>query len=331
MQVCTALAILVKFRLVKYRQNKNKETVAEYALLPENVLLVLRYSRYMCHTQSKFGHEAALLVEELLRNGMDTASNIIQRSVANNSEEKAAAVDKKVILKHRDKIVELIEKMYLIRAPAPQPFENESGEVPILIVDVPSLFTPPDIDIKRLISGVEGQKFDKANDFNIFWMLNFERFHQDFRDELLRSAIESKIDSSAAECLQFLLQLMYTKTDPWQPSSSPIGYHEIKGTCEKNSENKTLVRHVEQYIQVLESDSLDIISRCTEVGGGQFVVQVKEAIDQLVWHCLENVIEEKYGAKALRIFRVIRLKKYGDFYFVSMAHTLMSTHFPQVH
>lgn len=298
------MAILIKFRLAHFRPSKHKESVAEYGLIPDNVLLVLRYSRYMCHIQSKFGHEAALIVEELLRSGMDTASNLIQRSVA-NSEEK----DKKVILKHRDRIVELIEKFYLIRAPSPIPFDSESEDVPVLVVDVPGLFLPPDIDVKKLISSIEGQKFDRASDYNIYWMLNFERFHQDFRDALLRSTVESKIDSSAAELMQFLLQLMYTKTDPWQPSSSPIGYHEIKGTCEKNSENKSLVRFIEQYIQVLESDSLNIISRCTEVGGGQFVVQVKEAIEQLVMHCLENVVEEKFGAKALRIFRVIKLKK----------------------
>lgn len=278
--------------------------MAEYGLLPENVLLVLRYSRYMCHIQSKFGHEAALIVEELLRSGMDTASNLIQRSVA-NSEEK----DKKVVLKHRDRIVELIEKLYLIRAPSPQPFEAETEDVPVLIVDVPSLFLPPDIDVKRLMSSIEGQKFERSSDYDVYWMLNFERFHQDFRDALLRCTVEAKIDSSASELLQFLLQLMYTKTDPWEAASSPIGYHEIKGTCEKNSETKELVRYVEQYIQVLESDSLKIITKCTEVGGGQFVVQVKEAIDQLVMHCLENVVEEKFGAKALRIFRVIRLKK----------------------
>lgn len=298
------MATLVKFRLAKFRPSKHKETVAEYGLIPENILLVLRYSRYMCHIQSKFGHEAALIIEEVLRSGMDTASNLIQRSVANREEK-----DNKLILKHRDRIVELIEKCYLIRAPAPQPFENESGDVPVLVTDVPTLFLPPEIDVKKLISSIEGQKFSDASDFNIYWMVNFERFHQDFRDALLRSTVETKIDANAAEMLQFLLQLMYTRTDPWQPNSSPIGFHEIKGTCEKNSQTKALVKHVESYLQVLESDSLNLVSRCTEVGGGQYTVQVKEAIDQLVMHCLENVVEEKFGAKALRIFRVIRLKK----------------------
>lgn len=304
LQVSSSLATLVKFRLLKYRPSKFKESVAEYALIPDNVLLILRYSRYMCHIQSKFGHEAALIVEELLRSGMDTVSNIIQRSVA-NSEEK----DKTVILKHRDKIIELIEKFYLIRAPTPEPFERQTDDVPTLVVDVPTLFMPPEIDVKKLISSVEGQTFEKSSDYNIYWMMNYERFHQDFRDALLRSTIETKIDRNAAEMLQFLLQLMYTKTDPWQPYSSPIGFHEIKGTCEKNSETKSLVRFIEQYIQVLESDSLNILSKSTEVGGGQFVVQIKDAIDQLVMLCLEKVVEEKFGAKALRIFRVIRLKK----------------------
>lgn len=249
-------------------------------------------------------------MEELLRSGMDTMSNLIQRSVA-NSEEKSG----KVIVKHRDKIIELIEKFYFIRAPAPQTFDNETaGEVPVLTVDQNLLFQPPELDLKKLITAIEkpssqNAQTEQSSDWNIFWMLNFERFHQDFRDTLLRTTVESKIDSSASECIQFMLQLMYTKTDPWQPVSSPISLHELKGVCDKNCENKALLRYLEQYVQVLESDALGILNRCTEVGGGQFVVQVKEAIDQLVWHCIENVVEEKFGAKALRIFRVIRLKK----------------------
>lgn len=46
-------------------------------------------------------------------------------------------------------------------------------------------------------------------------MVNLDRFHHDFRDEIMIKAIERQIDSNASECFQFMLQLMYTRTDPW--------------------------------------------------------------------------------------------------------------------
>lgn len=50
----------------------------------------------------------------------------------------------------------------------------------------------------------------------VFWQLNFKRFHQDFRDQCMISAVERKLGSSAAECFKYILKQMYERTDPWQ-------------------------------------------------------------------------------------------------------------------
>jgi DNA-directed RNA polymerase III subunit RPC3 len=46
------------------------------------------------------------------------------------------------------------------------------------------------------------------------------------------------------------------------------------------------------------------------MGGGQYVIQMRSAFEQLTWACIENIIIEKFGSKAARIFRVVRLKKF---------------------
>lgn len=53
-------------------------------------------------------------------------------------------------------------------------------------------------------------------------MVNLDRFHQDFRDEIMVKAIERQIDLNASECFQFILQIMYSRTDPWFPVSSSL-------------------------------------------------------------------------------------------------------------
>lgn len=46
--------------------------------------------------------------------------------------------------------------------------------------------------------------------------MNFDRLHQDFRDNIMTTAVERKMGASAAECFKYILQQMYEKTDAWQ-------------------------------------------------------------------------------------------------------------------
>ena len=45
-----------------------------------------------------------------------------------------------------------------------------------------------------------------------------------------------------------------------------------------------------------------------DAGGGQYVVNAKHILTELAAASIENIVLERYGSKALRIFRVIRQK-----------------------
>lgn len=47
-------------------------------------------------------------------------------------------------------------------------------------------------------------------------MVNMDKFHLDFRDSVMLAAITRQLDPNSAECLKYILQIMYTKTEPWQ-------------------------------------------------------------------------------------------------------------------
>lgn len=59
-----------------------------------------------------------------------------------------------------------------------------------------------------------------APDGGMIWNLNYDRFHQEFRDDIMILAIERKLGDNAAECFRFILSIMYNTTDPWQRVSS---------------------------------------------------------------------------------------------------------------
>lgn len=65
------------------------------------------------------------------------------------------------------------------------------------------------------------------------------------------SGMERKINFSAGECIKYILQLMYTKSDAWHPQSNPISFFEIKQLVERNSTNPDLKQYLEEYMSVI--------------------------------------------------------------------------------
>lgn len=65
---------------------------------------------------------------------------------------------------------------------------------------------------------------------------------------------------------------------------------------------KTIKWHLTKYI-TLEEDSSQFLKRVGDSGGGHFSVNMKEAFKQLAWATLENIVTERFGSKAARIFR----------------------------
>lgn len=255
-KVVQALGILLKFRLISFKPTTYNENVAEYSLITERVLFLLRYSRYVALIQTKFGHTSALLTEELLRSGTQIASQIIIKALANveNKEEKENMIE------FRDRFHDLVKSNYFIRAPSSTATPT-SAAVPKFSIDQMDLFSCPDIEIQDLIDLKKAKNMStvKTSDVEIYWYVNFERFHQEFRDVIMVSAIERKIDTNAGECLRFILLQMYAKTDPWQQVSNPISYVEIKQACDKKSNNIEMLRYLDQYILTIRKIFLMIL------------------------------------------------------------------------
>lgn len=73
---------------------------------------------------------------------------------------------------------------------------------------------------------------------------------------------------------------------------------------------------------ILEKDTSQFLKRVGDSGGGQYSVNMKEAFNQLAWATLENIVMERFGSKAARIFRYIRLSS-----LVAYFSTLYKTYF----
>lgn len=302
-EVSHALASLIRFRLVKFSTTNG--TIVEYSIKPNKVYLLVRYAKYVQYIHSNFGELAGLLINELQRAGSDIATNLIVRctdsEVAHNK-----------LCELRTEFLNLVQLKYIMRAPALK--VNTEANIPEFDIDEHNFFTEPELDVATLIRLKNRETVDPS-DKNIFWFVNIDRLHQEFRDLIMIGAVERSIDTTAAECLRCMLELMYTRTNAWQAVTNPISYSEIRHSIEKSPKwkgNTKLVRQLDQYIAVICDDKLKFVGKFGEAGGGQYVIQMKHAIEQLTWACIESVVDEKFGKKAARIFRIVRQHKYCD-------------------
>lgn len=92
--------------------------------------------------------------------------------------------------------------------------------------------------------------------------------------------------------------------------SNPISLNEIKQIVKKKSSNAELVKYLDQYVSIIEKDECGFLKRNDDFGGEAYDINMKEAFKQIAWSIIENVITQKFGTKAARIFRVVRTKKY---------------------
>lgn len=194
---------------------------------------------HQVQTKQKNGQEAASIIEELLRAGSQTASKLLAR----------CCDDKANYSLYEETFVDLCQSNYVFRAP----YLAESSTdtlAPKFTIDENNLFTPPKL------SAIEWDKLRRddtaeTSDKDIFWLVNTDRFHQDFRDTLMISAIERKIDLNAGECLKYILQQMYTCSQPWLSYSNPISFVDMRHLVEGKSLNLELIKYLDQYVSIL--------------------------------------------------------------------------------
>ncbi|KAJ8969386.1 hypothetical protein NQ314_001785 [Rhamnusium bicolor] len=273
-KVKESLCILIKYRLVSFVPNKN-ENVANYSLDAEKVLLMLRYPKYINLIKKKFGDESEMIIEEILQRSYWTASELILKVHERLSKNTENTVP---LLELKEKFISLVTAKYLIRLP----YSEGDKPIPDLKINDKELHLVPNIDIKQLINAKSSTVHDFL-DRNIYWTVNFDRFHQDMRDKIIVTAFTIKFDENAGEFVKLLLQQMYIRTEPWADVSNPVPILEIKDLLKKQTR---------------------------EASGGSFQIYLKEAFTQFAWEIVEQCVLEKFDSKAARIFRLVKLKKY---------------------
>lgn len=262
---------------------------------------MLRYPKYINYMKTKFGKDAELILEEVLQRGYTTASEIILK-VTGQLRKDDPSISLAVI---RDKLQSLVVAKYLKRVPK----AKEESAVPVLEVDLSTESVLPNLELRRLVQIENGEQVE-LEDVGIYFCCNFDRFHQDMRDEIVVKAFGKKFDENAAEMVRIFLQQMYIRTEPWVDVSNPVPVLEVKDLVRKMNTHPKLLAFFDQYLNILEQDSSGLLLKAGEAGGGSFQLNMKQIFTILAWEVVEQVVLEKFDSKAARLFRLVKTRKY---------------------
>ncbi|XP_015598717.1 DNA-directed RNA polymerase III subunit RPC3 isoform X2 [Cephus cinctus] len=246
------------------------------------------------------GDEAEMMLEEVLKRGYETASQIIIKTFHRLEQHRSEHQSSLSMLK--DKFELLVKNQFLTRSICTETMDEGPAEKIECNV--------PDLNMQAMAQIMQGNT-DDPGDNKIYWRVNLDRFEQDLRDQIMVSAITKRVDENAGELMRQLLFLMYLRTASWADTSNPIPYSEIKEAVRKIN-YPLLVQYLDQYLRLLEEDSSQFLKRVGDSGGGQFSINTKEAFSQLAWTTVENIVMERFGSKAARIFRLVRSRKYVE-------------------
>ncbi|CAI9717057.1 DNA-directed RNA polymerase III subunit RPC3-like [Octopus vulgaris] len=308
-QVKRILAVLITHHIVKF--NVNKKGLIEYNISIKIILSRVRFPIYICTSKTLYGDAAELLVEELLQRGEATMETVVNKVTERLNEALEASGHPKISSTLvKDKFVSLVQTHFIQRCLTPM---RDSGGRVI------SLGTPEDPDICHVIPvntqrrrsdsppSAKAMKISENNTDTVYWKVDFDRFHQHFRDQAIISAMLNKIDKKASEIIRTMLRISETNTTADSLITTPISINEIFINLPKELEITKPI--LEQYLSVMCDDS-QFVFKAAEAGGGMYEINIHKSLTELCKSHIESVVQERFGSKSLRIFRILLLKQH---------------------
>ncbi|XP_011160696.2 DNA-directed RNA polymerase III subunit RPC3 isoform X2 [Solenopsis invicta] len=289
-KVKEGLCVLIKHGFVTYQRNEEE---VEYTIYQDKIIMILRYPRYILFAKTHCGDEGEIMLEEVLKHGYITASEVIIKTYKRIEQTPSRSAEPS-IPNLKDVFELLVKNQFLMRSLS---FEATRDALK------PD-YNLPNLDLIAISSVLKGQNTE-LSDNTIYWKVNFDRLTEDLRDQILISATTQRFDKNAGELMKHMINLMYCRTASWAATSNPIPYTEIKEEVKK-SNYEELEHFLDQYLRLIEEDSTQFIRRVGDSGGGQYILNMKNAFKQLTWATVEHIVTERFDSKAARIFRLIR-------------------------
>uniref|UniRef100_A0AAX7VRI4 DNA-directed RNA polymerase III subunit RPC3 n=1 Tax=Astatotilapia calliptera TaxID=8154 RepID=A0AAX7VRI4_ASTCA len=307
---------------------KGPGSPTEYHTSCDRILRILRYPRYIYTAKTLYGDTGELIIEELLQRGHTTMSSTV-KTVADRLTQNMAEGLTMDYSEVSSTFSKLVETHFLQRCP-PLPRTPATPGTPAAPVNTapptpesfPECYKVPSVTLigrgKRQLASEDGEEQRSAKrakmdpqthgDEGIYWQVNFERFHLHFRDQTIISAVANKLDQTSSEIVRTMLRMSEVTTSPMATCTKPLSANEIFRSLPPSY---NILRPIlDQYLTLLVDDPMEFVGKAGESGGGMFVVNLHRALANLARATLESVVQERFGSRSARIFRLLLRKRH---------------------
>ncbi|XP_056142439.1 DNA-directed RNA polymerase III subunit RPC3 [Lampris incognitus] len=322
---------------------KGPGSPVEYQASCERILNILRYPRYIYTAKTLYGDTGELIIEELLQRGHMTMSSTVKTvadRLTQNMEDGHSMEYSEVI----SAFSKLVETHFLQRCPPVAVVGAKTSTAPVLAPPPPPItpaataapastapatpesfkdcYKVPHVQLfgrgKRCHSSEDGEdqgtskraKLDPQThgDEGIYWQVNFERFHLHFRDQAIINAVASKLDQTSSEIVRTMLRMSEVTTPPSAACTQALSANEIFRSLPPNYSISRPI--LDQYLTLLVDDPMEFVGKSGDSGGGMYVVNLNRALTNLARATLESVVQERFGSRSARIFRLLLRKRH---------------------
>ncbi|XP_042279489.1 DNA-directed RNA polymerase III subunit RPC3 [Thunnus maccoyii] len=338
-----SLCVLVQHGVCVYSAGrKGPGSPTEYRTRCDFILRILRYPRYIYTAKTLYGDTGELIIEELLQRGHMTMSSTV-KTVADRltqNMEDGHSMDYNEVTSAFSK---LVETHFLQRCPPMvtaatttdtatpvTPATSATPGAPATPVSTapptpesfPDCYKVPHVTLigrgKRQLSTEDGEEQRNAKrakldsethgDEGIYWQVNFERFHLHFRDQAIIGAVANKLDQTSSEIVRTMLRMSEVTTSPAATCTKPLSANEIFKSLPATYNIPRPI--LDQYLTLLVDDPMEFVGKAGESGGGMYVVNLHRALANLARATLESVVQERFGSRSARIFRLLLRKRH---------------------
>jgi len=285
----------------------------------DTTLSFLRHPKFLYLVKASHGDEAEVMVEEIIKSGSDTETNILLKTAKRLHEalEGEAVSQAPSISDLHSKFCDLVASNIIRRCDELGQHKAEAGAAgllcPHLVENKDDWFRPVEVDVQAISAAVTGksESVEAGQDQAVFWRLNIAKCELLLRNKMIVAAAARRVDEQAGKVVESLLRIV----DRWEDAPiSPLFSHPIISDQVARDHGKDSLAHIylDQYLRVLADDKTRFVDRVGDSGGGQYHVDLKHIVTSLVEATIDCVVLERFSSKAVRVFRYIREKRYVE-------------------
>lgn len=154
------------------------------------------------------------------------------------------------------------------------------------------------------------RKKENSSD-KVFWKINFKHFDQALVYAQITTGVRGRFgDERVSAVAKSFLSISSSKSTTLQTTTDPAFRSDIYDVARKETESAMQEDEFSGCLSMLVESSDGIVSCYDEdLGGGKYCFEVLKSLERMVESLVSTVVEQKFGSKFSRVFRIILTQK----------------------